>query len=263
MGFDSPPPKAISSWPLVVVRLMTRNPSKIYGQHVANLRELEAALGNVARLARAAIASVDPERSLRTLLRLYSFLLGAWAESRLRKLLHEEFGFTDSEREIIGSAKTQLEQWQLTVDASFRKHYILPNAKLNPRTLGVAASARRDALLDVLDRDLRIIIEIRNKLAHGQWIYPFNDKGTGVEHNKYLLINKENLLSLEFKFAMLRHLADAMHDLVVSPKTFERDFDSHFRKLFQAQTNLKKRDYAKYEQALVDSRKRARAKRAP
>ena len=110
---------------------------------------------------------------------------------------------------------------------------------------------------------MRIIIEIRNKLAHGQWIYPFNDKGTDVEQGKYVLINKENLLSLEFKFAMLGHLANAVHDLVVSPKTFERDFDSHFRKLFQAQTNLRTRDYAKYAQALVDSRQRARAKRSP
>lgn len=242
---------------------MTRNPSKIYSQHVANLRELEAALGNVARPARAAIASKDPERSLRTLLRLYSFLLGAWAESRLRKLLHEEFGFTDAEREAIEGAKTQLEQWQATVDAAFRKHYGLPIANLNARTLGVAASARRDALLGVLNNEFRIIIEIRNKLAHGQWIYPFNDKGTAVEQGKYVLINKENLLSLEFKYAMLGHLADAVHDLVVSPRTFERDFDSHFRKLFQAQTNLKTREYAKYAQSLISSRERARAKRAP
>lgn len=241
---------------------MPRNPTKLYSHHVANLRELQAALGNVARPARAAIASEDPERSLRTLLRLYAFLLGAWAECRLKKLLHEEFGFSDTEREAILAHGTQLEQWQATVDAAFRKHYKLPNAELNARTLGVAASARRDALLDVLNSDLRIVIEIRNKLAHGQWIYPFNSDGTQVEQDKYKLINKENLLSLEFKFAMLEHLADAVHDLVVSPLTFERDFDTHFKKLFQVQTNLARRDYEKYAQSLISSRKRARAKRA-
>lgn len=241
---------------------MPRNPTKLYSQHVANLRELQAALGNVARLARAAIASQDPERSLRTLLRLYAFLLGAWAECRLRKLLHEEFGFSEAERTAILQCKTQLEQWQATVDAAFRKHYKLPQAELNTRTLGVTVSARRDALLEVLNEDLRIIIEIRNKLAHGQWIYPFNSEGTIVEQDKYKRINKENLLSLEFKLAMLEHLADAVHDLVVSPRTFERDFDGHFKKLFQVQTNLTKRDYEKYKQALVNSRQRARANKA-
>ena len=80
---------------------MTRNPSKQYKQHVANLRELDVALGNVARLARAAIASDDPQQSLRTLLRLYAFLIGAWAECRLKKLLHEERGFTEPERATI------------------------------------------------------------------------------------------------------------------------------------------------------------------
>lgn len=241
---------------------MPRNPTKLYGHHVANLQELQAALGNVARLARAAIASKDPERSLRTLLRLYALLLGAWAECRLKKLLHEEFGFSGAEREAILLHGTQLEQWQAAVDAAFRKHYKLPNAELDARTLGVAPSARRDALLDVLKSDLRIVIEIRNKLAHGQWIYPFNSEGTQVEQDKYMLINKENLLSLEFKLAMLEHLADAVHDLVVSPRTFERDFDSHFKKLFQVQINLKRRAYDKYAQSLISSREKARAKRA-
>lgn len=239
-----------------------RNPTKLYSYHVANLRELEAALGNVARPSRAAIASKDPERSLRTLLRLYAFLLGAWAECRLKKLLHEEFGFSEAERESILSYGTHLEQWQATIDGAFRKHYILPNAELNARTLGVTASARRDALLEVLNNDLRVVIEIRNKLAHGQWIYPLNSEGTQVEQDKYRLINKENLLSLEFKLAMLQHLADAVHDLVVSPRTFERDFDGHFKMLFQAQTNLKRRDYEKYAQSLIRSRERARAKQA-
>jgi hypothetical protein len=241
---------------------MPRNPSKLYSQHVANFRELEAALGSVARLARSAIASGDPERSLRTLLRLYSLLIGAWAECCLLKLLHEEFGFSQDERLVILARGTQLEQWESTVDTAFRKHFGISNAKLSATTLGATPSARRDLLLKILRDDLRIIIEIRNKLAHGQWIYPFNSAGTGVENDKYVLINKENLLSLEFKLAMIGHLANSIHDLVVSPRTFDRDFDSHFKKLFQVQINLKRRDYAKYAKSLVDSRQKARSKRA-
>jgi len=75
----------------------------------------------------------------------------------------------------------------------------------------------------------------------------------------FQLINKENLLSLQFKLAMVGHIADAAHDLVVSPATFERDFDSHFKHLFQVQTNLSRRSYSKYEQSLVSSRARGRA----
>lgn len=87
---------------------MSRNPSKIYSQHVANLQELELAISHISRLARAEIASKDPQRSLRSLLRLYSFLVGAWIETRLRKLLHEEFGFSSTERELIEKKTSQL-----------------------------------------------------------------------------------------------------------------------------------------------------------
>src|SRR5579862_5895974 len=193
---------------------MPRNPSKIYLQHVANLRELEFAIGHTARIAKAAIACRDPEQSLRSLLRLYSFLIGAWAECRLRKLLHEEFGFKDAEREAILSESTQLGQWKRTVDAAFRKHHRITKAPLDERVLGVAHAARRAALHDVLDNELQILIEIRNKLAHGQWVYPFNNEGTAVEQQKYTLINKENLQSLQFKWSLVGHLADAVHDLV-------------------------------------------------
>lgn len=238
---------------------MTRNPSKLYLHHVANLREIELAIGHTARLARASIASRDPQQSLRSLLRLYALLVGAWAECRLRKLLHEEFGFNDTERLLITEKQTQLEQWQETVDLAFRKHHKISKATLDERTLGVAHAARRVALHGVLDKELRIIIEIRNKLAHGQWVYPLNNDETAVEPEKHKLINKENLQSLQFKFHLVGHLADATHDLVVSPITFERDFEMHFRRLFQVRTNLLTKNYKEYERALVESRQVARA----
>lgn len=229
--------------------------------HVKNLRELERAITQVSRLAKVEIASGDPQRSLRSLLRLYSFLLGAWAECRLCKLLHEQFGFSEAERVNVLAAKTQLEQWQYTVDSAFRKHHGLPNAELTSRTLGVSHAARRDALHGVLSDELKLVIEIRNKLAHGQWIYPFNNTGTAVESDKFTLINNENLQSLQYKYSLLRHLADAVHDLVVTPPTFQRDFDNHFKHLEQVRVNLSIKSYSQYEQSLVSRRQNYRASR--
>jgi len=237
---------------------MPRNPSKIYKYHVANLKELELAISHTSRLARSSIASRDPNQSLRSLLRLYAFLIGAWAETRLIKLLHEEYGFNEPERNLIMSKSTQLEQWQETVDLGFRKHHQVPKAPLNEYNIGITHAARRTALHDVLDKDLKITIEIRNRLAHGQWRYPFNNEGTEVEQLKYRQLNQENLQSLQFKFSLIRHLADTVHDLVVSQATFERDFESHFKKLLQVKTNLKTKDYMKYKLCLIKSREKAR-----
>lgn len=233
----------------------------MYMYHVENLRELERAVVQTARLAKAEIARRDPQQSLRSLLRLYSFLLGAWAECRLRKLLYEQYGFDEATRDHILAATTQLVQWERTVDQAFRKHHGISKAELNGKTLGISHAARREALHSALSGELRIIIEIRNKLAHGQWVYPFNNTGTDVESDKYTLINKENLQSLQFKYSLLRHLSDAVHDLVVSPATFERDFDTHFRHLDQVRINLSVKNYANYEKSLILSRQKHRASR--
>jgi len=82
-----------------------------------------------------------------------------------------------------------------------------------------------------------------------------------VEPDKFKLINKENLQSLQFKYSLAEHLADAVHDLVVSPTTFERDFEGHFKKLYQVRTNLVTKDYEKYKASLVLSREKSRAAR--
>ena len=120
-------------------------------------------------------------------------------------------------------------------------------------------AARREALRGVLSGELMIIIEIRNKLAHGQWVYPFNNEGTAAESEKFRLINKEDLQSLQFKYSLLGHLAAAVHDLVVSPATFERDFDGHFKRLEQVRMNLSVKSYATYEGSLIASRRKRRA----
>lgn len=230
----------------------------MYKYHVDNLRELESAISYTGRTARSEIATKDPQKGLRSLLRLYSFLVGAWAEARLKKLLYEAGGFNESERNRITKKSTQLEQWQETIDLAFRKHYNVIRAPLEERSLGVANYARLSALHSILSNELRIIIEIRNKLAHGQWVYPFNNTNTAVEHEKYRLINNENLQSLQFKYSLIKHIANAINDLVVSPVTFERDFEVHFRKLFQTQINLKKKSYEKYKNSLVSKKERAR-----
>jgi hypothetical protein len=226
------------------------NPSQIYRYHVENLREIEIALKNTGRLARETIARRDPENSLRSWLRMYTLLIGTWAECRLQKLLHEEFGFTFAEREQVESNTTKLGQWEKIINLAFRKHYGIAAARLNDQSLGSLNNGRYVALQDTLASDLKVIIEIRNKLAHGQWINPLNSEGTRLNIDKQRLLNEENLMSLQLKLSLIGHLADLVHDLVVSPATFERDFDYHYDLLCQVRINLRRKDYNKYKSRL-------------
>ena len=117
------------------------------------------------------------------------------------------------------------------------------------------------ALQAALNDELKNVIEIRNKLAHGQWVYPFNTQGTRVEPKKYKLLRSENLLTLQLKYSLVHKVVDAVHDLVVSPPAFERDFDAHFKRLDQARIDIKRRKYSAFRDRLINSRMRDRQSR--
>jgi len=233
---------------------------KLYRYHVTNIRSVEIALNQSALAARKAIAKKN-NPAIKSFVSLNAVLLGAWSENRLKKLLFENNGFSDAERTIILSQQSQIDQWLKLTEVSFRKHYNVTNAPLNSSNLPFTANAQYAELTSILDADLRSIIELRNKLAHGQWIYPLNSDGTDLERGKYQLLNAENLLSLQFKKSMLNSLSDIIHDLVVSLPTFERDFNKNYKKITNTRNNLKNRSYQKYEQQLVEKRKRGVAKR--
>ena len=211
---------------------------------------------SVSRNTRAAISRNDPHDNVQSLVKLYALVLGAWAETRLNKLLYEQSRLSEAERNDILSINNKLERWQQLVQLAFRKYYNLPNADLNESNLGVASAARYNALQDVLSKELRVVIQVRNKLAHGQWHYPLTNDGTVVNTEYYRKINEENISSLQFKLSLLKHLAQIIHDLVVSPPTFERDFECHYRKLVQVRHRLRNQKYSDYEARLIASRNR-------
>lgn len=231
------------------------NQSPLYKYHVANLRSLEIAIGNTSISARKAI-SEENIPAVESFTRLYAFLLGAWAETRLHKLINENGAYNDQNKEIIFSQRTQLDQWHKTIEVSYREYFTVPRASLSLENIPHTAFHRLNTLTSILNEDLKSVIEVRNKLAHGQWVYPLNSSCTNVEADKYRLINNENLLSLQFKKSLITTLADIVHDLAVSLPTFERDFDNHFRRIVATRNNLRTRSYEKYRDSLVSKRRR-------
>jgi hypothetical protein len=195
-----------------------KSSKKLYQFHVENLREIDRAMEKVARSLRMFISQND-ETSTSAFMRLYALLLGAWAECRIRKLIYEPKGFSEVERKEIQGKKTQLSQWQKTVEIAFRRQYKIPKAKLSATVLPHSAFSRYDTISKMLVNDLGSIIELRNKLAHGQWVYPLNNDGDDIAQEQMNALRVENLLSLQFKKILLESLSSVINDLtVVSPK---------------------------------------------
>ncbi|NNH20603.1 Uncharacterised protein [Bordetella trematum] len=234
--------------------------AELYRYHTANLRALKAAKGQIAPLAKAAI-STNRTAELTSLLKLYAFLIGAWAEVRLQKVLHEPSAFSAIERASVSNERTQLDQWKRLAEVAFRKHYHIEPAT-PVRTFPFTARSRFEAILKLFDNELSVVITVRNKLAHGQWAYALNGANDAVEQGIMKELRRENFLSLQFKDALISCIADIANILVVSQQTFERDFDRLFAKLEQLQANLENRQYAKYEAMLIARHQRAKQARS-
>ena len=233
---------------------------KLYKWHVANTRSIEIAMKAAAISCRQAIAE-DNKPARQSFLSLYALLLGAWAENRLRKLLYEPSGLNDDERRDVVSQRSQYKAWRKATEISYRKHYKVPHATLSDQTFPFSAFAQYTKLTEMLEADLKSVIEMRNKLAHGQWVYPLNGRESEIDTYMCRELRKENLLAVQFKRTMIGSLADIVHDLVASPMAYARDFDAHYRKIAQARRNLLTRNYEDYARQLIEKRRRGIARR--
>lgn len=239
---------------------MPATSEQLYRAHVQNLRAVDVAFERVIRELNSSLARSD-EKTSSALLKTAMLLLGGWAENRLRKLVYEPNGFSSVERNKIDSAPTQLDSWTTALELGFRRRHAIPHAALSV-ALPLTPRAHYGALTAVFDTELRPIIEVRNKLAHGQWARALNSENTDFStiHNQQ--INSENAHSVKCKHRILESMAQLIHDLVAGNHAFERDFDKHFRKLEMAQRDITTRSYQSWLDQMRKKYARGKAKRA-
>lgn len=238
---------------------MALSRASLYRVHVANYHAVADAMERVARQARLAIRSGD-DRTASALTKTFALLFAAKLETRLGKLLYEPSGFTAAQREIVLSRRSQFESWTAAIDLGFRLRYNVRGV-IDGRKLPHSAFARYQTLVELVSVHFRPPIELRNKLAHGQWVYPLTASQGDVSAPQRTALARENLLSLEIKDRVAEHACRIINDLVVSAKTFERDFDLHFRRLAEVLLALEKADFGAYKTELARRYKEGQRRR--
>lgn len=229
--------------------------SKIYSYHVANLAAIDQALDQTASSLRISIRICNLKQT-KYFTCLFAMLLGAWAEVRLLKLLNEINAFNDSQTRKILQKPSLYLQWQEAVKISFEVKYCT-GGQYMPAT----ARLRYQEIKNLMDVHLKPVIELRNKLAHGQWAFPLNSKNTDLAADAMRALKQQNLLNLQFKKQLLELISFMINDLALSKPTFERDFDNHFRRVDEVQRNLSNRSYTDYCNVLICRYKKGLVKR--
>jgi hypothetical protein len=243
---------------------------KRYKYHVANHRRINHALDVLETLIRNSIARDDRDTH-KALFPLYLLLIGACAEARLSKILMEPGQFSQDEITEILKADSHKEKWLSLIRVSFLKRESLPiNTTINESNLGRTAWLLYNDLSNLVENELRIIIEIRNKFAHGQWEYPFTNwpsphilTDLKISQDHSTLIRTENLLTTILKRNILDKLLDILRDLGVSSRAFPRDYDKYYRRIQSIQGQIKNRSYDKYKSSLINKYQRGLANRRP
>jgi hypothetical protein len=117
------------------------------------------------------------------------------------------------------------DQWLKVLELAFRRHY----AVLLHESLDVALDAtprhRYQSMSSVIDNDLRPIVEQRNKIAHGQWVWHLRSGKEDSFTSDGPHTSTPDYLTLSHYSKMLGEIADLVLFLVVSRPTFEREFN--------------------------------------
>lgn len=154
-------------------------------------------------------------------------IVGLWVA-----LLEVEYELIKSKIKLKEEKKSLTNKYLQLVDMLFREKYLSEGqAVLNQRNLGHDSYQRYKTLTDIIKNELNIFIEVRNKIAHGQWHVSFTDSGVinkDITANVWKL-SKKDLLILK---TLAINLPIILSSLIQSRKTFEKDFDKNVNKIF-------------------------------
>lgn len=221
----------------------------IYSAYVDNLNYIEYSLSDTFKQLKLKIKeNKDNDKEFHSNTKLLILLIGIWSEARLMKLISERNIFNKREIQLIESEKIKTNQWKLVIELSFRKHYkIYFGDELTKDNLKPDIYQKYVNIIEYVEIYITSIIEVRNKLAHGQWVcQPNNKKNALINNINVQQLSQENFLSLEKKYQILKFISNLIHDLVVSPKTFERDFIKNYLQIEERINFLKKHIDTKY-----------------
>ena len=229
---------------------------ELYHHHSDNYRAVAAGFEQALELLQRAVAAGD-DQAADAQTRVAAFLLSVKIEARFYKLLFEP-PVPDEFRARINRGEDDpplIEKWKRTVREAFSLYYSA-TADFMDSNAPAEAKEQCELHLEALSH-LDSVIQLRNKIAHGQWQHALNRKGTEINAEKTRQLKEENLLSLCLKDRVAQIIADAINDLVVSKRAHDRDLERHQRSLRNVLQELETRSYETFARNIRSRERRA------
>jgi len=202
--------------------------------HIENRRQIDKAITQINLVLNDAIKLNNSAKEY-TSTRLLIFLWMSWAETSLNALAYKHPHVSDTVRSKIFGARKEIDKWHLLIDELFKKHYLSKRQySISRHNIGHSAFTKYQALKEIITNEISIFVEVRNRLAHGQWKVALNSEATSKSQEittKIWTLSKREILYLK---SILINLNKILNDLICSKSTFERDFDTYIARIDKA-----------------------------
>ena len=231
----------------------------MFKKHCKNLKEIERSISILERAINETIRKKRKDEE-KIYTKLLCAIIVSWLEIRLLKLLYEVSDYKNlnsakifSSTEILNILNKNflLDKWIVALNIAAQKAYSL---KLSHSKLKITNfkkektfELRYKELVQIINNELPPIINLRNKVDHGQLLYAYNSLLTDLSQDATTLLRTINIVNLRQRKNIFKSVACIIHDLTVSKATFERDFDLHMTNIQNAIQNAKDIDYEKYK----------------
>ena len=200
--------------------------------HAKNRRKIIQAITQLNRSLNQAIKENKNElqdANVRTIVMLYA----SYLEASLGYIVHF-YGAQISvvNKDNILSQSSHIDKWNYLIDTLFRKRYLDGKRKaFNLINLGHTNFHRYEYIKSLLNTEIKTTIEIRNKLAHGQWAIAFtsdgDEKSQEITTKIWTLTKKDVLATKNIVINFIR----IMEKLSASGQGFKETFDDSVYKL--------------------------------
>lgn len=187
----------------------------IYRASCENVKDLRKQRNRLKTLFNRAIKE-NNEADMQTLTKLYALLYSAFAEVSFLKLIHSPCAFEETEIQHIQAARNLEEKWNKCSELAFQRI----NTSAN---LGEIANKKR-TLEKICKKYIITPSQIRNKVAHGQWVVCLNNDCTGVNTDITAKLQTVDFVQIDRLFEIYEKFQQCILDLMISPKTHYRDY---------------------------------------
>ncbi len=188
---------------------------EIYRACTSNVKNLKKQRNRILALVNRAIREKN-DADLISLTKMYALLYSAYAEVSFLKLIHTPQAFSEPEISQIGAGRNLEEKWEKCFEFAFKKLNLGAN-------LGEIAN-KKQKLKRILTDYIIGPSQIRNKVAHGQWMVCLNNDCTRVNHDATLKMQQLDFVKIDRYFSIYEKFQQCILDLSVSQKTHYRDY---------------------------------------